>query len=593
MKDISLLFDFPQHQLEKFNLKKAFSTKYGDEWVSLSSQEYIDEINKISRGLLKLGVKPNDKIALISSTNRTEWNVMDMGVLQLGAQTIPIYPTISKEDYQYVLNHSEATYCFVSDVSIIEKLNQIKDDTHLKEVFTFDQITGEKNWKEVLELGKDTGNQEEVEALKKTVQPDDLATIIYTSGTTGKPKGVMLSHKNLVSNTLDSTPRVPLVHGHAKALSFLPVCHVFERIIHYLYIYCGIEIYFAQAQETISDNLKEIQPDIMTAVPRLYEKIYDAIVEKGTNLTGIKKGLFFWALNLGLRFEPYGANGWWYETQLKLARKLIFSKWKDALGGKMNTLVSGSAPLQSRLIRVFSAAGMPILEGYGLTETSPVISVNCPYNHGIRIGTVGRIIDNVEVKIAEDGEILAKGPNVMLGYYKDPEKTASVMTGDYFHTGDIGVLSDDNFLTITDRKKEMFKTSGGKYVAPALLENELKQSRFIEQIMVIGEGEKMPAALIQPNFAFIKEWIKRKEIGCGSELSDICSNERIIKRIQREVDKCNTNFGKWEQIKKFELTPEEWSIESGHLTPTLKMKRKIIKEIHKDLYNNIYGKDPS
>ena len=593
MKDISLLFDFPQHQLEKFNLKKAFSTKYGDEWVSLSSQEYIDEINKISRGLLKLGVKPNDKIALISSTNRTEWNVMDMGVLQLGAQTIPIYPTISKEDYQYVLNHSEATYCFVSDVSIIEKLNQIKDDTHLKEVFTFDQITGEKNWKEVLELGKDTGNQEEVEALKKTVQPDDLATIIYTSGTTGKPKGVMLSHKNLVSNTLDSTPRVPLVHGHAKALSFLPVCHVFERIIHYLYIYCGIEIYFAQAQETISDNLKEIQPDIMTAVPRLYEKIYDAIVEKGTNLTGIKKGLFFWALNLGLRFEPYGANGWWYETQLKLARKLIFSKWKDALGGKMNTLVSGSAPLQSRLIRVFSAAGMPILEGYGLTETSPVISVNCPYNHGIRIGTVGRIIDNVEVKIAEDGEILAKGPNVMLGYYKDPEKTASVMTGDYFHTGDIGVLSDDNFLTITDRKKEMFKTSGGKYVAPALLENELKQSRFIEQIMVIGEGEKMPAALIQPNFAFIKEWIKRKEIGCGSELSDICSNERIIKRIQREVDKCNTNFGKWEQIKKFELTPVEWSIESGHLTPTLKMKRKIIKEIHKDLYNNIYGKDPS
>ena len=593
MKDISLLFDFPQHQLEKFNLKKAFSTKYGDEWVSLSSQEYIDEINKISRGLLKLGVKPNDKIALISSTNRTEWNVMDMGVLQLGAQTIPIYPTISKEDYQYVLNHSEATYCFVSDVSIIEKLNQIKGDTHLKEVYTFDQITGEKNWKEVLELGKDTENQEEVEALKKTVKPDDLATIIYTSGTTGKPKGVMLSHKNLVSNTLDSTPRVPLVHGHAKALSFLPVCHVFERIIHYLYIYCGIEIYFAQAQETISDNLKEIQPDIMTAVPRLYEKIYDAIVEKGTNLTGIKKGLFFWALNLGLRFEPYGVNGWWYETQLKLARKLIFSKWKDALGGKMNTLVSGSAPLQSRLIRVFSAAGMPILEGYGLTETSPVISVNCPYNHGIRIGTVGRIIDNVEVKIAEDGEILAKGPNVMLGYYKDPEKTASVMTGDYFHTGDIGVLSDDNFLTITDRKKEMFKTSGGKYVAPALLENELKQSRFIEQIMVIGEGEKMPAALIQPNFAFIKEWIKRKEIGCGSELSDICSNERIIKRIQREVDKCNTNFGKWEQIKKFELTPEEWSIESGHLTPTLKMKRKIIKEIHKDLYNNIYGKDPS
>lgn len=590
MKNISVLFDFPQYQLETYNLEKAFSTKYGDTWVSLSSKEYIEQFNKISRGLLKLGVKPNDKIALISTTNRTEWNVMDMGVLQLGAQTIPIYPTISKEDYEYILNHSEATYCFVSDAGIVEKLNQIKDNTKLKAIYTFDEVEGEANWKEVLELGEDTSNASEVDALKEKVQPDDLATIIYTSGTTGKPKGVMLSHKNLVSNTLDSTPRVPLELGKAKALSFLPVCHVFERIIHYLYMYCGIEIHFAQAQETISDNLKEVQPDIMTAVPRLYEKIYDAIVEKGTNLTGIKKGLFFWALNLGLRFEPYRANGWWYETQLKLARKLIFSKWKEALGGKMNTLVSGSAPLQPRLIRVFSAAGMPILEGYGLTETSPVISVNCPFNKGIRIGTVGRIIDNVEVKIAEDGEILVKGPNVMLGYYKDEEKTASVMTGDYFHTGDIGELSDDNFLKITDRKKEMFKTSGGKYVAPALLENELKQSRFIEQIMVVGEGEKMPAALIQPNFDFIKEWARRKSVDLQPGNEALCLNENVISRIQHEIDNCNQDFGKWEQIKTFKLTPDIWSIEAGHLTPTLKMKRKVIKEIYKDLYESLYGR---
>ncbi|WP_152286374.1 AMP-dependent synthetase/ligase [Flavicella marina] len=590
MKNISVLFDFPQYQLETYNLEKAFSTKYGDTWESLSSKEYIDQFNKISRGLLKLGVKPNDKIALISTTNRTEWNVMDMGVLQLGAQTIPIYPTISKEDYEYILNHSEATYCFVSDAGIVEKLNQIKDNTKLKAIYTFDEVEGEANWKEVLELGEDTSNASEVDALKEKVQPDDLATIIYTSGTTGKPKGVMLSHKNLVSNTLDSTPRVPLELGKAKALSFLPVCHVFERIIHYLYMYCGIEIHFAQAQETISDNLKEVQPDIMTAVPRLYEKIYDAIVEKGTNLSGIKKGLFFWALNLGLRFEPYRANGWWYETQLKLARKLIFSKWKEALGGKMNTLVSGSAPLQPRLIRVFSAAGMPILEGYGLTETSPVISVNCPFNKGIRIGTVGRIIDNVEVKIAEDGEILVKGPNVMLGYYKDEEKTASVMTGDYFHTGDIGELSDDNFLKITDRKKEMFKTSGGKYVAPALLENELKQSRFIEQIMVVGEGEKMPAALIQPNFDFIKEWARRKSVDLQPGNEALCLNENVISRIQHEIDNCNQDFGKWEQIKTFKLTPDIWSIEAGHLTPTLKMKRKVIKEIYKDLYESLYGR---
>ena len=590
MKDISLLFDFPQHQLETFNLKKAFSTKYGETWVSHSSQEYVDAINRISRGLLKLGIKPNDKIALISTTNRTEWNIMDMGVLQLGAQNIPIYPTISKEDYEYVLNHSEATYCFVSDSSILEKLNQIKGNTMLKAVYTFDDIEGEKNWKEILELGDDTSTQDEVEALKSAVKPDDLATIIYTSGTTGKPKGVMLSHKNLVSNTVSSTTRLPLLPGHAKALSFLPICHVFERIIHYLYIYCGVEIHFAQSLETISENLKEVQPDIMTAVPRLYEKIYDAIVDKGTNLTGVKKGLFFWALNLGLRYEPYGVNGWWYETQLKLARKLIFSKWKEALGGNISCLVTGSAPLQLRIIRAFSAAGIPVLEGYGLTETSPVISVNCPFNGGVRIGTTGRVLEDVHVKIAEDGEILVKGPNVMLGYYKDPEKTASVMTGDYFHTGDIGELSEDNFLKITDRKKEMFKTSGGKYVAPALLENDLKQSKFIEQIMVVGEGEKMPAALIQPNFKLIKKWAKRKNIHLEKGKNSLCTNEAVIARIQQEIDLCNKNFGSWEQIKTFKLTPEEWSIETGHLTPTLKMKRKIIKEIHKDLYEDLYGR---
>lgn len=590
MKDISLIFDFPKYQLENFKLDKAFTTKYNGQWTSISTQEYMDQYTKISRGLLKLGIQANEKIAVISTTNRTEWNVLDMGVLQIGAQNIPIYPTISKEDYEYILNHSEASYCFVSDSSILEKLNQIKGNTPLKEVYTFDQIAGEKNWQELLELGEDASFDTELEARKNAVQPHDLATIIYTSGTTGKPKGVMLSHHNLVSNVLDSIPRVPLEHGNAKALSFLPVCHVFERIILYLYQACGIEIYFAESPETISDNLKEIQPNIMTAVPRLYEKVYDKIVSKGAELTGIKKKLFFWAVELGLAFEPFGANGVWYELKLKIARKLIFSKWKEALGGNINTLVSGSAALQPRLTRIFSAAGMPILEGYGLTETSPVVSVNCPYNKGIRIGTVGRIIDNVEVKIAEDGEILVKGPNIMLGYYKDQEKTASVMTGDYFHTGDIGEVSADGFLKITDRKKEMFKTSGGKYVAPALLENELKQSRFIEQIMVVGEGEKMPAALIQPNFEFVREWAKRKHISLGNSNEQMVSNEEIIGRIQHEIDTCNANFGKWEQIKKFKLTADEWSIDGGHLTPTLKMKRKVIKAIYQDLYNSIYTK---
>ncbi|MGB2129224.1 MAG: AMP-dependent synthetase/ligase [Flavicella sp.] len=590
MKDITRVFEFPQYQLEQYNLDKAFSTKYGDTWVSHSTKEFLDTANQVSRGLLRLGIQANEKIAVISTTNRTEWNVMDIAVLQIGAQNVPIYPTICKDAYEYILNHSEATYCFVSDTSILEKLNQIKGNTKLKGVYTFDEIDGEQNWKEVLAMGEDKSNQDALEKAKDAVKPSDLATIIYTSGTTGQPKGVMLSHNNLVSNVLSSTPRVPLEKGKAKALSFLPVCHVFERIIHYLYMHCGVEIYFAQAQETISDNLKEIHPQIMTAVPRLYEKMYDAIVAKGSELTGIKKMLFFWAVELGLKYEPYGANGWWYETQLKLARKLIFSKWKDALGGKMETLVSGSAALQPRLIRVFSAAGMPILEGYGLTETSPVVSVNCPYERGVSIGTVGRIIEGVDVKIAEDGEILVKGPNIMMGYYKDEAKTAEVMSGDYFHTGDIGEVNEDGFLKITDRKKEMFKTSGGKYVAPALLENELKQSRFIEQIMVVGEGEKMPAALIQPNFEFIKDWAARKNIKLGSSNAEISQHDEVIARIQREVSQCNSNFGKWEQIKTFKLTPDVWSIDAGQLTPTLKMKRKVIKQIYTDLYENLYGR---
>ncbi|MFB9057474.1 AMP-dependent synthetase/ligase [Mariniflexile ostreae] len=587
MIKVTRIFDFPQYQLEKFNLERALTTKYNDTWVSISSEEYIEQFNKISRGLLRLGIKPNDKIAVISSTNRTEWNVLDIGILQIAAQNIPIYPTISAEDYEYILNHSEATHCFVSDVEILEKLNQIKGKTKVKEVYTFDEIEGEKNWKIVLELGEDPSNQDAVETLKQQVEPNDLATIIYTSGTTGKPKGVMLSHNNLVSNVIDSETRVPFDKGASKALSFLPICHVFERMILYLYQYCGVEIYFAESIDKMSDNLKEIKPNVMTAVPRLYEKVYDKIIAKGTDLTGLKKMIFFWAVDLGLRYEPYGANGWWYEVQLKLAKKLIFSKWQEGLGGNIELMVSGSAALQPRLNRVFAAAGLPIMEGYGLTETSPVIAVNDMRHGGFRVGTVGKLIDNVEVKIAEDGEILVKGPNVMLGYYKDPEKTAEAITDGYFHTGDIGELSEDGFLKITDRKKEMFKTSGGKYVAPSLLENKLKQSRFIEQIMVIGEGEKMPAALIQPNFNFVKEWAKRHKITITSN-EDLVSDTQVRDRIKNEIDEANKKFGKWEQIKKFELTPDVWSIEGGHLTPTMKMKRKVIKELYTTLIEKIY-----
>ncbi|SDR83399.1 long-chain acyl-CoA synthetase [Polaribacter sp. KT25b] len=586
--EITRLFDFPNYQLETYNLKKALSTKYNGKWKSISSQEYVDKSNQFSRGLLKLGIKPNDKIAIISTSNRTEWNICDIGVLQTGAQTVPIYPTISKEDYEYVLNHSESIYCFVSDVTILEKLNQIKSKTKLIKVFTFDDIKGENSWNEILTLGEDTSNQNEVEERKNAVKTDDLATLIYTSGTTGRPKGVMLSHKNIVSNVISSTKRVPLEYGNSKALSFLPVCHIFERMILYLYQYCGVDIYYAESIEKLSENAQEIKPEVMTAVPRLYEKIYDKIVLKGEDLKGIKRNLFFWALNLGLKYEPYGANGWWYEKQLSIARKLIFTKWQAALGGQLKLMVSGSAALQPRLTRVFAAAGMPIMEGYGLTETSPVISVNDVNNGGFRVGTVGKVIEGVEVIIADSGEILVKGPNVMQGYYKDPEKTATALKNGYFYTGDKGELDKDGFLKITGRTKEMFKTSGGKYVIPPLLEGDLKQSLFIEQVMVIGENEKMPAAIIQPNFEFIREWIHHKNYTIGTSNEEIVTSDIVIKRIQQEVDKYNKNFGKWEQIKRFELTADEWTIESGHLTPTMKMKRVIILKIYENLYNKIY-----
>jgi long-chain acyl-CoA synthetase len=585
--EITRLFEFPYYQLETYNLKNSFSTKYNGKWETISTQEYIDKANQISRGLLKLGLNPNDKVAIISTTNRTEWNICDIGVLQTGAQTVPIYPTISKDDYEYVINHSEAIYCLVSDITILEKLNQIKEKTKLKEVFTFDQIEGEKNWSEILDLGEDISTQNEVEARKDAVKPSDLATLIYTSGTTGRPKGVMLSHNNVVTNVLSSKERVPLEYGNSKGLSFLPVCHIFERMILYLYQYCGVSIYFAESIEKLTENAQEIKPDVMTAVPRLYEKIYDKIILKGEDLKGVKKKLFFWAVNLGLEYKPYGENGWLYEKKLGIARKLIFSKWQAALGGNLELMVSGSAALQPRLTRIFAAAGMPIMEGYGLTETSPVISVNDQMNGTFRVGTVGKVIENVEVKIAENGEIIVKGPNVMQGYYKDPIKTAETIQNGWFHTGDKGEFDKDGFLKITGRTKEMFKTSGGKYVIPPLLEGELKQSLFIEQVMVVGENEKMPAAIIQPNFEYLKDWASDRDIAFKTN-EDLISNQKVIAAVQEAVNECNSNFGKWEQIKVFKLTPDEWSIDGGHLTPTMKMKRAIILKIYKDLYEEIY-----
>jgi len=588
--EITRIFDFAYYQLDKYNLAKSLVSKANGEWVSTSSQEFITKANIVSRGLLSLGVKPGDKIALISTTNRTEWNILDLAILQIGAVNVPIYPTISESDYKYIFNHAEVKYCFLSDEALFEKAYSVqKEVKSLKRIFSFDKIKDCAYWEEVFTLGSDEALQEKVDKIKDKVKPEDLATIIYTSGTTGVPKGVMLSHNNLVSNVKDTVVGLPFVNDINTVLSFLPVCHVFERMLHYLYIYSGITIHFAESIEKIADNVKEVQPDFMSVVPRLLEKIYDSIIAKGTELTGIKKSLFFWAVNVGLSYEPYGRNGWLYEKKLALANKLIFSKWREALGGNLTNMVSGSAALQPRLTKIFTAAGMQILEGYGLTETSPVISVNVYEDGNFKVGTVGKTIANVKVKIGEDGEILVKGPNVMQGYYKDPGKTDEVMTGDYFHTGDKGEIDKEGFLKITGRKKEIFKTSGGKYISPTLLENEMKQSRFIEQILVIGEGQKMPAAIVQPNFEFVKEWARRHNVDCGNTPEEMAVNEAVHNRLLEEIEHGNKQFGKWETIKMFEMTPEAWTVDNDLLTPTFKPKREVILKTYKHLYDKIYA----
>ena len=583
------IFDFLSYQLKQRPLDRALNTKYNGEWKSTSTAEYASSADLMSAAFLNLKIKPQDKVAMISSNNRSEWCIVDVGILQAGAVNVPIYPTISQNDYEYILNHSESKYCFVSDQEVYDKVMAIKKNVkNLIEIYSFDDIPGCKNWTELLTLGENNLNEDLLNKTKDAVKPEALATIIYTSGTTGIPKGVMLSHQNVVSNVLSASKRLPLEIGKSTALSFLPICHIFERVILYIYLYNGIKVYFAESIETIPDDLRDVKPEVMTAVPRLLEKVYDKIYAKGEDLTGIKKKLFYWAVEIGLQFEPYAQNGFWYEIKLKIAKKLILSKWQEALGGNLKLIASGSAALQPRLARVFSAAGMILVEGYGLTETSPVISVNDLRKGGFRIGSVGKVIDGVTVKIAEDGEILCKGPNVMMGYYKEIEKTKEVMSGDFFHTGDIGMIDDDGFLKITDRKKEMFKTSGGKYIAPQVIENEMKQSLFIEQIMVIGEGQKMPAALIQPNFDHIKNWFAQNGIDSKDDLVSICKNQSLLDEIQKEIDVHNQRFGKWEQIKKFELTPKMWSVENEFLTPTMKVKRNTLKTYYKDLITKIY-----
>lgn len=592
MKNISRIFDIIYYQLENHPIDHALVTKQKGKWEFLSTQEYVNRVNQLSRGLLKLGIEQNDKIAVITTANYGEWNILDMGLLQIGAQNVPIYPTSSSEDYAYILKHSEAKYVFVSDQAVLKKVNKAIKETKVKEVFGFREIKNCKSWGSIFTLGEDQAIQEEVDKIKKNINPDDMATLIYTSGTTGMPKGVVLSHRNLVSNVLDSASRVPFGYGTEIALSFLPLCHVFERMLIYLYQYYSVSIYYAESIEAIPKNLKEIKPTFTTAVPRLLEKIYEAFYTKGNNLSGIKRNLFHWAIHLGKQYRPFERQSRFYNIQLKIAQKLVLSKWKDGVGGRLDLIVSGSAPLAPELSRIYAASGMLILEGYGLTETSPVIAVNTNDKEYFKIGTVGKPIDNVKVKIAKDGEILVKGPNVMKGYFKDDERTKENFNKEgYFCTGDIGNLDEDGFLKITDRKKQLFKTSGGKYISPQKIENELKKSRFIEHIIVLGEGEKMPAALIQPNFDFIKQWASHKNIDLGDDKKEsVSENKKVIERIQKEIDSYSEEFGHWEQVKVFRLTPDKWSIKGGELTPTLKVKRKNIIKKYKSLYNSIYKK---
>ena len=587
MKKPKRLFEFLEYQLEN-PLGKSINTKYNGEWESLSTNDFYEKVQILSRKLIEIGIKKGDKIALISTQNRTEWCIADNSVLQIGAVTVPIYPTISKSEFQYVLNHSESKICFVSDKDIFDKVNQIKNKTKLEKIYSFEEFENCKNWNLLFENDNKSLKGELISKMNN-VLPDDLATIIYTSGTTGIPKGVMLTHRNIVSNILSASKRLPSMENKNKALSFLPLCHIFERIIIYMYYYSRVEIYFAESLETISENLKEVKPFYMTAVPRLIEKIFDKIESKAEEFTGIKKSLYKWSISIADRFSIEKQNGIFYNFKLEIAKFLVFSKWKSALGGSLELICSGSAPLQPRLAKIFTAAGIQIIEGYGLTETSPVISISETKKGGTKFGYVGKIIEGIEVKIAKDGEILCKGPNVMKGYFKDSKLTSKTIKNGFLHTGDIGEIDDEGFLKITDRKKQLFKTSGGKYIAPQVIENRMKRSPFIEQIMVIGEGEKMPSALIQPDFEYIKNWFLKNKTNILDDFEIICGNKELLIKINEEVKNINKEFGDWERIKKFELTPQVWSIENGLLTPTMKLKRKSIIKKFIHLKEKIYN----
>lgn len=586
MKQPTRVFDLLQFQLNNYREIDMFSSKINDEWRGIKTQEFIDQVKQISKGLMSLGVRSSDKVAIVSE-NRLEWNLLDFAIQQVGAVVVAVYSNISDDDYQFIFNDAEIKVCFVSNDSLYQRLVNIQSKIpNVKHIYSLNNYPQIPNWNQMIELGTHVSD-EQIQQSMDQVQPDDLATLIYTSGTTGNPKGVMLSHKNLLADVFSSEYSFP-TQAYDRALTFLPACHAYERCFQYVYIYMGVSIYYAESMDKIGENIKEIKPHIFSAVPRVLEKVFDKIMTTGEQLTGIKRKLFFWAIALGEQYDlDETQNSTWYKFQLKIARKLIFSKWKKALGGNIKGIASGSATLQERLLRIYLAAGIPIWEGYGLTEAGPCVSVNC-FKRGVKIGSVGVPLINIEVKLAEDGEVLVKGDNVMQGYYKNPEATAEVLQNGWLHTGDIGVF-EGKFLKIIDRKKEMFKTSGGKYIVPQQIEKKMVESKFIEQAMVVGEGKHYPAALIVPNYLNLLDWAQGKIELQNLSKSDFLNHEVVQQKIQEEVDNSNQHFGNWEKVKRFAILPEEFTIETEELTPTLKMKRKIILEKFKSEIDAIYS----
>jgi len=577
-----------RYRNEYADKKEALAGKGGGNWYAYSSKEYVDFTNKVSFGLLSLGINRGDKIATVT-TNRPEWNFFDLGIAQIGAVHVPIYPTISFEEYRYILEHCEAKYVVVGDKKLYEKIKVLVDEIEsLQGIFSFDVIDGVKNWKELCEAGANFDGKERLQQIKDSIQPDDLATIIYTSGTTGVPKGVMLSHRNLVSNFTTHS------HNHslgkeARAMSFLPLCHVYERSMNYHFQYKGMSIYYVGNLGQIMPAMKEVKPHIFNTVPRLLERIYDGIVGKGKELKGLKRAIFFWAITLGKKFDYGKRFSWFFIQKRMLADKLIYSKWRAVLGGNVQVIISGGAALQPRIARVLGVARIKTIEGYGLTETSPVIAVSNLVTNEIRIGTVGVALPGVDLRLADDGEIICKGPNVMMGYYKDPELTKNAIDENgYFHTGDIGVFIEGKYLKITDRKKEIFKLSGGKYIAPQMIENKLKESFFIEQAMVVGENEKFASALIIPDFAYLRKWCEDKGIAATTK-EEIAQNADVVAVIQKEVNEINKTLGQVEEIKRFRLLTDEWSPETGEMSPTLKLKRNVIGQKYSSVIEDIFS----